>query len=111
MEACRPPVRNRRIILFITLLIGAVLPLETCAADALAKAPKIKFSAKHGLYSAPFRATISSENPDARILFTTNGSAPSPDTGHVYSGPLAIKTTTILRAAGFREGRLVTEID
>lgn len=52
---------------------------------------------------------LSTRTPGARILYTTNGSAPTEANGLGYRQPLRIATTTVLRAAAFRPGLAPTE--
>ncbi|MEC7777192.1 MAG: CotH kinase family protein, partial [Planctomycetota bacterium] len=64
-----------------------------------------------GFYDKPFAVELSCETPGALIRFTTNGSAPSLDTGRTYSGPLLIDDTTTLRFGAFRENFESSYID
>ena len=95
------------------LLVAVLLSIPVCtqAQGRDSKPAKIKFSQKRGFYQSPFEIEITSEARDARIYFTMDGSMPSPGSARVYTGPLSIKTTTTLRAAGFKDGALVTEVD
>lgn len=60
------------------------------------------FSLKRGIYTAPISVAITCATADAVIRYTTDGTAPTESTGLVYSTPVAISTTTILRAAAFK---------
>lgn len=60
------------------------------------------FSVKRGIYTNPISVAITCATPDAVIHYTTDGSAPTADTGNVYTGPIAVSTTTILRAAAYK---------
>jgi methionine-rich copper-binding protein CopC len=64
----------------------------------------VQISVQHGFYDAPFDVYLSCETPDATIRYTTNGSAPTSDSGTVYTPgtPITITTTTVLRAGGFK---------
>ena len=46
-----------------------------------------------------------------RFYFTTDGSEPSPTNGTLYSTPLNISTTTVLRAVAHKENFAPTNID
>jgi len=70
-----------------------------------------KFSVDRGFYSGPFDMQITTATPGATIRFTTDGSAPGPSSGTVYSGPIHVSTTTTLRAAAFRAGLGPTNVD
>lgn len=70
-----------------------------------------KFDVDRGLHDLPFSVAITTETPDARIRYTTDGSAPDETTGRAYSGPVRVETTTILRAAAFRDDLIPTNVD
>ena len=69
------------------------------------------FSIDRGVYEVPFDVEITTETPGAQIRYTTNGSAPTSTSGTVYTGPVRIDETTILRAAAFRSGWEPTNVD
>ena len=75
------------------------------------------FSVNRGIYSAPFQVEIATLTPAATIYFTTDGNPPIDDAGSpingasIYSGPVSISQTTILRAAAVRTGFAATNID
>jgi hypothetical protein len=70
-----------------------------------------KFSVDRGFYAAPFNVEISCATPGATIRYTRNGATPTETTGFVYSGPVAITGTTVLRAAAFKEGYRPSDVD
>ncbi|MES2707997.1 MAG: lamin tail domain-containing protein [Verrucomicrobiota bacterium] len=61
-------------------------------------------SPPRGYLEAPASVTLTTTTPGARIRYTTNGSAPTAATGTVYTGPVAVSKTTVLRAAAFLDG-------
>lgn len=63
-------------------------------------------SVAHGFYSTPFQLTIANTTPGATVYYTTDGSAPTPEGGMEYQAPLAISSTSTIRAQAFREGYL-----
>jgi len=65
---------------------------------------EVKFSRKRGLFGAPFELTLTSKTAGATIRYTTDGSKPTANLGKVYSGPIRITGTTVLRAAAFKDG-------
>jgi hypothetical protein len=65
-----------------------------------------QFSVEHGFYNAPFQLAISTPTPNSQIYYTTDGSAPSPTNGSLYSGPITIDRTRTIRADAFRDGFL-----
>lgn len=68
-------------------------------------APPI-FSAARGFYDDAFALTLSTNDQDAAIYYTTDGRAPSPTVGQRYSSPLSVTTTTVVRARAIRSGAL-----
>jgi hypothetical protein len=60
-----------------------------------------KFSVDRGVYNTPFTVGITSATATASIFWTTNGSVPSPTNGTLYTGPVLIPGTRLLRAAAF----------
>ena len=58
-----------------------------------------KFEPNRGFFDAPFHVTITVATPGAEIRYTLDGSKPTAANGKVYAGPIAIDTTTTLRAA------------
>lgn len=90
-------------LLVISLLLVALTPLSFCA-------QKLTFSQPHGFCDAPFSLTIAVTGnalPEGAVIrYTVDGSAPTLES-QVYTNPLSINTTTILRAAAFSDtGRL-----
>ncbi len=69
------------------------------------------FSVDRGFYENPIEVEISTLTPGAVIRYTTDESEPTATHGEVYSGPIQIDTTTVLRAAAFRSGFAPTNID
>lgn len=73
------------------------LPNDMATLRPPAVAP-VTFSQPHGLYDATLTVALQTTTADAQIWYTTDGSLPTPETGQRYQAPLAITTTTILRA-------------
>ncbi|MDC0281751.1 lamin tail domain-containing protein [Akkermansiaceae bacterium] len=69
------------------------------------------FNVDRGHYQAPFEVTIKTTTANSQIYYTLNGTRPTPDNGDLYSGPVTISTTTILRAAGFKNNFIPTNVD
>ncbi|MFP6877189.1 MAG: lamin tail domain-containing protein [Roseibacillus sp.] len=63
-----------------------------------------------GFYSQAFDLHLTSEDPRATIRYTTNGSEPTSTNGRVYSSPIRVTSTRVIRAAAFRTGYLPSEI-
>lgn len=57
-----------------------------------------------GFFEVPALVTLTSGTPGAVIRYTVNGSVPSLANGTVYSGPVPLDKTTVLRVAAFLGG-------
>ena len=77
----------------------------------LGKVADTQFSHVRGFYTAPFSLTITSLTPGAQIRYTTDGSTPTATTGNVYTVPVSISGTTVIRAAAFKTGYEPTDVD
>lgn len=60
-------------------------------------AARPQLSLEAGYYASAISVTITTTEPGATIYYTTNGSLPT-NASTVYSGPINISTTTVLRA-------------
>ena len=69
------------------------------------------FSVDRGFFDAPISVEITTATPGAQVRYTTDGSEPTASSGSVYSGPITISSTTILRAAAFKPGHVSSNID
>lgn len=74
----------------------------TTPVDGFVDAPD--FSVKRGFLPGPVSVTLTTHTPGAQIRFTTNGSAPTATTGTVFTAPISVFATTVLRAGAFRTG-------
>ena len=70
-----------------------------------------RFSVDRGFFEAPFLLEISSATDGAVIRYTLDTSAPSATRGTVYTGPLLIDGTTVVRAAAFKASFEPTNVD
>ncbi len=70
-----------------------------------------KFSEDRGVYEAPILVELTTATPGAVIRYTTDRTAPSAGRGTVYTSPVSIAKTTVLRAMAFREGWAPTDVD
>jgi hypothetical protein len=70
-----------------------------------------KFSHDRGFYTAPFSLSITCATPGVTIRYTTNGTAPTATTGTIYSSPIAVAGTKIVRAAAYKTGLLPSDVD
>jgi len=80
----------------------------------------VKFGADRGFYSTAMTVDVSTSTPGASIVYTTDGSVPSPTHGTVVSAidgntaPVAhvnVNKTTVLRAMAFENTYLPTNVD
>ncbi|HZP59926.1 MAG TPA: chitobiase/beta-hexosaminidase C-terminal domain-containing protein [Opitutaceae bacterium] len=62
------------------------------------------FSPVAGTYASTQTVAISTITAGASIRYTTDGSTPSETAGTLYSGPVTISSTTMLKAMGFEAG-------
>ncbi len=69
------------------------------------------FSIDRGFFDNPIEVAVTSATEGAVIRYTIDGSRPSSRTGLVYTGPVSIEATTVLRAAAFKPGLVPTNVD
>jgi hypothetical protein len=70
-----------------------------------------KFSVNRGIFSEPLTVEITTATPDATIRYTLDHTEPTEDNGEVYSAPIQISDTTVLKARAFAEGLVPTNTD
>ncbi len=87
------------------------------APDSLGKVADTAFLPKRGVYpdalvtTVPFPVTITTATPGASIRYTTDGSTPSDTVGTLYTGPVSITQTTVLRAIAYKANWESTNVD
>ncbi|WCJ60628.1 lamin tail domain-containing protein [Fontisphaera persica] len=64
-----------------------------------------------GLFEQPFTLVLSHPLPGATLRYTTDGSAPTPTYGTVYTGPLRITNTTVLRVMASYPNMLPSRVE
>ncbi len=64
----------------------------------------VTFSVERGYYETPFSLELTTAIPDATVRYTTDGSEPTETRGAVYTAPLTITGTSLVRAAAFKPG-------
>jgi len=69
------------------------------------------FSVDRGFYESEFDVEITSLTEDAEIRYTLNGDWPSATNGIIYTGPITISGTSVLRAIATKEDFLETDVD
>ncbi|MBE0536285.1 MAG: lamin tail domain-containing protein [Phycisphaerae bacterium] len=70
-----------------------------------------EFSHDRGFYEAPFDLEITCATAGAAIRYTLDGTRPTESNGQIYTEPISVAATTVLRAAAFLSGWLPTHID
>jgi hypothetical protein len=70
----------------------------------------LEFSHPHGFYEKGFALAIRSVTPGTSVRYTLDGSTPTATNGRLYTGPLPIRRTSIVRAVGFRAGYEPTKV-
>ena len=78
--------------------------------QAGANLPEITASVSRGLCDAPFSVKLAAASEDAVIRYTLDGTEPTLRNGALYSSPLRISKTTLLRAAAFKERARVSAV-
>ncbi len=69
----------------------------------------VEFSAPGGFYPAAFTVTLQSNNAQAEIRYTADGSAPT-ESAALYTGPFSVPDTRVVRAAAFQTDHLPSPI-
>ncbi len=70
-----------------------------------------QFSVPRGFYTSTQSVAVTTATPGATIRYTTNGTEPTLTNGTTYGAPIAVSTTTILRAAAFKTNWVPTNTD
>lgn len=93
-------------ITFLAFALGGILagPIAATAAGETRHAARVKFSQPHGIFEGPLSVALATKTTGARIYFTTNGDEPTAQTGSLYTSPIKVATTSIVRAAAIKEG-------
>jgi CotH kinase protein/Lamin Tail Domain/Chitobiase/beta-hexosaminidase C-terminal domain/PA14 domain len=81
------------------------------APSSLGNVADTQFSVQRGFFTSPINVAITSATPGAVIRYTTNGSAPTDTNGNIYTTPLTVSSTTILRARATLAGWVPTNAD
>ena len=81
------------------------------APSSLGQVADTRFSMSRGFYTEPITVAITCTTPGAVIRYTTDGSAPTDTNGVIYTAPLAISTTTVVRTRASLDGWTATNTD
>ena len=72
--------------------------------NAMGMSCEVYFSRQAGIFTGSFSLALTAKSPAAIIRYTTNGSEPTESIGQLYTGPISITNTSIIRAAAFEPG-------
>ncbi|HET6408393.1 MAG TPA: lamin tail domain-containing protein, partial [Chthoniobacteraceae bacterium] len=68
--------------------------------------PRVGFSVNRGFFKDPFQLVLTCTDPAATIKYTTNHTEPTAANGTVYTSPIPISATTVVRAVAFNAGKI-----
>ncbi|MBN1126310.1 MAG: lamin tail domain-containing protein [Sedimentisphaerales bacterium] len=88
-------------------------PGEFNIPGALGRVADTKFSHDRGFYTSAesFDLEITCETPGASIYYTLDGSTPTAEAGILYTTPIPINGTSIVRAVAIKAGYISSNID
>lgn len=66
----------------------------------------VHFSVERGYYDTPFQLSLACPTPGAEIRYTTNGTLPVGNNGFIYTSPILINASRVIRAAATRANYL-----
>src|SRR5438093_7551677 len=69
------------------------------------------FSVDRGFFTNAFFLEITNATPGSQIYYSLNADEPGPTKGILYSGPIQITNTSVVRARAFRDGWKPTDVD
>lgn len=72
--------------------------------------PSPELNIPHGFFEAPFDLEITSIVEGASIYYTTDGNTPDAASGILYTSPIHVETTTIIRAVAVMENRIPSSV-
>jgi len=70
----------------------------------------IVFSAGRGHYDAPLELTLTAAQPGVELMYTLDGSTPSPSNGTAYAAPLELAATAAVRVAAVRDDTTLSPV-
>ncbi len=70
-----------------------------------------QFSRQSGCYESSFQLSLSTATSGAAVYYTLDGKTPSPARGTRYVRPIAIRTTTVVRAIAVAPGLASSELE
>ena len=78
---------------------------STAGINSIDYSGEVNFSIDGGFYESPIQLSLSSASGSGTIHYTTNGSKPV-SSSPIYSGPINISETTVLKARVFESGKI-----
>ncbi len=84
-------------------------PSQANGTGILGWVSNVTFDQSHGFYSQPVVVRMATATPGATIRYTLDGSEPTQTTGSPMTAPVAISSTSCLRARAFKEGWQASE--
>jgi len=91
--------------------LSAATPGRANVAGFLGYVEDTKFTVDRGFYTNAFEVAISCDTTNAAIYYTVDATSPATNNGTLYTGPITIGTTTVLRAAAFVDGYQPSDVD
>ncbi len=82
----------------------------TTTGDYIIKCAVPSFTPTAGSYNTFQTVTLSSTTPGVSIRYTTDGSNPSSENGTVYSTPIIVNATTLIKAIAYKTGSSSSEV-
>ncbi len=71
---------------------------------------EVRFSVQRGFFDRAFNLSLSTPTAGATIRYTTNGSPPSLTNGTVYTAPVTVAASRVIRAAAFATDQLPSSV-
>ena len=68
--------------------------------------PQVSFNVTRGFFKDPFQLVLTCADSAATIRYTTDFTEPTATTGTVFSGPISVGATTIIRAVAFNAAKI-----
>lgn len=65
---------------------------------------EVRFGPGRGFYEGSATVTLTTSTPGAQIRYTLNGSAPTTNTGAIFTQPFVLTNTTVVRAIAHKPG-------
>ena len=79
--------------------------------EVLDRSASVKLGKTHGFFYEPFELTMNVKSPLAEIRYTIDSKEPTRGSGKIYSEPLMINKTTVIRAAAFEDGKAGSRVE